>query len=145
VNALKDGKIDAFFWNGGLPTAAVTDLAATPNVKMHLVDHAEVVEPMNKKYGQLYVKGTIPAKTYPGQETPNQIATAWTLLVVSEKMPDQLAYNIVKTVFEHKPELVNVHKEAQNFELANQAKTASPVPYHPGAAKYYAEKGVNVR
>jgi TRAP transporter TAXI family solute receptor len=112
---------------------------------MHLVDHAEVVEPMNKKYGQLYVKGTIPAKTYPGQETPNQIATAWTLLVVSEKMPDQLAYNIVKTVFEHKPELVNVHKEAQNFELANQAKTASPVPYHPGAAKYYAEKGVNVR
>ena len=48
-------------------------------------------------------------------------------------------------LFEHKPELVTVHKEAQNFELASQSKSASPVPYHPGAAKYFAEKGVNVK
>ena len=51
VNALKDHKIDAFFWVGGLPTAAVTDLGATPGVKIKLIDHAEAVAKMNAKYG----------------------------------------------------------------------------------------------
>src|SRR5690242_1259424 len=54
VNAVKDGKIDAFFWVGGLPTAGVTDLAATPGVKIKLVDHADVVDKMNAKYGGIY-------------------------------------------------------------------------------------------
>ena len=53
VNAMKDGKIDAFFWVGGLPTAAVTDLANTPGTKIRMVDHAELVPAMNKKYGNL--------------------------------------------------------------------------------------------
>ncbi len=57
VNAIKDRKIDAFFWVGGVPTAAVTDLAATPGIKMKLIDHAEAVDAMNKKYGPLYVEG----------------------------------------------------------------------------------------
>ena len=56
VNAIKDRKIDAFFWVGGLPTAAVTDLANTPGVKIKMIDHADAVAAMNKKYGQLYVQ-----------------------------------------------------------------------------------------
>ncbi|MFX5510148.1 TAXI family TRAP transporter solute-binding subunit, partial [Acinetobacter baumannii] len=52
VNAIKDGKIDAFFWVGGIPTASVTDLAATPGVKLKLIDHADVVDKMNAKYGK---------------------------------------------------------------------------------------------
>ena len=71
VNALKDRRIDAFFWVGGLPTAAVTDLGATPNVKIAMIDHAEVVEKMNEKYGGIYSSGIIPAKTYPGQTKDN--------------------------------------------------------------------------
>ena len=55
VNAMKDGKIDAFFWVGGLPTAAVTDLANTPGTKIKMVDHANLVPAMNKKYGNLYI------------------------------------------------------------------------------------------
>ena len=58
VNAVKDGKIDAFFWVGGLPTAGVTDLANTPGTKLRLVDHADTVAAMNKKYGNLYVEDT---------------------------------------------------------------------------------------
>src|SRR5437762_7214060 len=77
VNAIKDRKIDAFFWVGGLPTAGVTDLAATPGVKMKLVDHSEVVAKMNAKYGTLYVTDVIPAKTYPGQDKENKISTVW--------------------------------------------------------------------
>src|ERR1700754_845379 len=57
VNAIKDRKIDAFFWVGGVPTAAVTDLAATPGVKIKLLDHSEVVDKMNAKYGKLYAAG----------------------------------------------------------------------------------------
>src|SRR5574338_31923 len=71
VNAIKDRKIDAFFWVGGLPTSAVTDLAATPGVKLKLVDHAEYVDKMNQKYGNLYSKGTIKKGSYPGQDKDN--------------------------------------------------------------------------
>ena len=63
VSAIKDRKIDAFFWVGGVPTAAVTDLAATPGTKIKLIDHAEAIAAMNAKHGPLYVKGVIPANS----------------------------------------------------------------------------------
>jgi len=143
VNAIKDRKIDAFFWVGGVPTAAVTDLAATPGVKIKLIDHDEVVDAMNKKYGPLYVKGVIPAGSYPGQDKPNGEVDVWNILVASDKMSDQMAYTIVKTLFDKKPELVAVHKEAQNIELKSQA-SGSPIPFHPGAKKYFEEQGIKV-
>src|SRR5215831_8487855 len=141
VNAIKDRKIDAFFWSGGVPTAAVTDLAATPGIKIKLIDNAEVVDAMNKKYGPLYVKGTIPAGSYSGQDKPNEEIDVWNILVTNDKMSDQMAYSIVKTLIEKKPELVAVHKEAEKIDLANQS-TGSPIPFHPGAKKYLEERGV---
>ncbi|MBZ0141736.1 MAG: TAXI family TRAP transporter solute-binding subunit, partial [Pseudorhodoplanes sp.] len=83
TNALKDRKIDAYFWVGGLPTAAVTDLGATPGVKLKLVDSADLTEKMNAKYGSLYSKGVIPAKTYPGQDADNKIAVVQNILVAN--------------------------------------------------------------
>lgn len=145
VNALKDKKIDAFFWVGGLPTAAVTDLAATPGVKIKMIDHAETVGPMNKKYGNLYVEDTIPRATYSGMTADNKQATVMNILVSHANMSDQTAYNIVKTIFEKQPELVAVHKEAENIKFDNQKAAASPVPFHPGALKYFKEKGVKMQ
>lgn len=142
VNAIKDRKIDAFFWVGGIPTAAVTDLAATPGVTMKLVDHADAVEKMNDKHGKLYSAGTIPAGSYPGYAKENRIAEVWNILVTNDKMSDQAAYDIVKTLIEHKPELVAVHKEAESFAMENQMPDKSPVPFHPGALRYFQEKGV---
>jgi TRAP transporter TAXI family solute receptor len=144
VNAMKDNKIDAFFWVGGLPTAAVTDLANTPGTKLKMIDHAEVVPKMNQKYGQLYVEDTIPKATYKGMDTDNKQATVMNLLVAHADMDDKTAYNIVKAVFDHKSDLIAVHKEAQNFKLENQKASATPIPYHPGAAKYFAERGVKL-
>ena len=141
VNAIKDRKIDAFFWDGGVPTAAVTDLATTPGIKIRLIDHGEAVDAMNKKYGPLYTKDTIAASAYPGMDKPSETAVVWNILVTNDKMSDQMAYDIVKTVWEKKPELVAVHKEAANIELKNQ-KSGTPVPYHPGAKKYLEEQGV---
>ena len=143
VNAIKDRKIDAFFWSGGVPTAAVTDLAATPGIKMKLIDHDELVDAMNKHYGPLYVKAVIPAGAYPGQDKANAEIDVWNILIASDKMSDQMAYNIVKTLFEKKPELVAVHAEAKNIDLKNQAQ-GSPIPFHPGAKKYLAEQGIKV-
>ena len=141
VNAIKDRKIDAFFWVGGVPTAALTDLAATPGIKMKMLDHAEAVEAMNKKYGPLYTKGTIAANAYQGMDKAVDNIDVWNILVTNDKMSDQMAYNIVKTLIEKKPELVAVHKEAENIDLKSQ-NTGSPIPFHPGAKKYFEERGV---
>jgi len=144
AEAIKDKKLDAFFWVGGLPTSAVTDLGATPGMKLKLVDHNDALDAMVKKYGPLYVKDTIPAKTYPGQETTAQIVTVWNVLVADAKMSDQLAYDIVKTIFDRREDLIRVHAEARNFELKNQTAGAAVIPYHPGAKKYFAEKGITL-
>jgi TRAP transporter TAXI family solute receptor len=144
VNAIKDRKIDAFFWVGGLPTAAVTDLGATPGLKIKLIDHSDVVDKMNAKYGKLYVTDVIPAKTYPGQDADNNISTVWNILVTNDKMTDDIAYAIVKIIFDKKADLVAVHKEAENVDYKYQIKESSPVPWHPGALKYFAEKGVKM-
>jgi TRAP transporter TAXI family solute receptor len=144
ANALKDGKIDAFFWVGGLPTAAVTDVGATPNVKIVMIDTADVVAKMNAKYGNLYSQGVIPAKTYPGQATDNPIAVVQNILVANANMPDDVAYGIVKTLMDKKPELVAVHREAENFNVKSQSMDNTPIPFHPGAAKYFKEQGAKL-
>ena len=144
VNAIKDGKIDAFFWVGGLPTAAVTDLGATPGVKIKMIDHADLYEKMNQKYGNLYAPDTIKAGTYPGQDKDNKITTVWNIMVVNAKMPDQLAYDIIKTTFDKKADWVAVHREANELKLENQSVAKSGVPFHPGAIKYLTEQGVKI-
>jgi TRAP transporter TAXI family solute receptor len=144
VNAMKDGKIDVFFWVGGLPTAGVTDLANTPGTKIKLIDHAEFVAAMNKKYGNLYVEDVIPKSMYHGMNTDNKQATVMNILVAHASMDDKTAYNIVKTIFEKRDDLIAVHKEAENFKLENQKTRATPIPFHPGALKYFAEKGVKL-
>jgi uncharacterized protein len=145
VNALKDRKIDAFFWVGGLPTAAVTDLANTPGIKIKLIDHAEAVAAMNKKYGPLYIEDVIPKATYRGMDADNRQATVWNILVSHENLNNQTAYNIVKTIFDKREDMIAVHKEAENFKLENQKAAASPIPFHPGAVKFFAERGVRIR
>jgi uncharacterized protein len=142
VNAVKDRKIDAFFWVGGIPTAAVTDLAATPGMKMKLIDHGDTAEKMNAKYGKLYTASTIKSGSYPGQDKDNAITEVWNLIVTGGKMSNEDAYAIVKTLVEKKDDIVAVHKEALSFSIDNQVQDRSPIPFHPGALKYFKEKGI---
>lgn len=144
VGAMKDNKIVAFFWVGGLPTAAVTDLAATPNVTIKLIDHADLVEKMNGKYGNLYAKATIGKSVYPGMAADNAATSVWNVLVANESMSEQMAYDITKTVFEKQADLVAVHKEAANIKLENQSIANAGIPFHPGSLKYFSEKGIKV-
>jgi len=142
VNAIKDRKIDAFFWVGGVPTAAVTDLAATPGLKIKMIDHADLADKMNAKYGKLYSASNISKSIYPGMDKDNANTEVWNIIVTNDKMKDEDAYNIVKTLVEKKADIVAVHKEAESFNLDNQIQERSPVPFHPGALKYFKEKGI---
>jgi uncharacterized protein len=144
AGALKDGKIDAYFWDGGLPTASVTDLGATPGVKLKLISHGDAVAKMREKYGPLYFKGVIPPKTYPGQDKEVTIALVSNLLICNKDMKDTVAYDIVKTLFDHKPELVAVHRMAEELSLEPQ-KEGSSLPFHPGAVKYFKERGLSLK
>ena len=143
AGALKDGKIDAYFWDGGVPTSSVLDLAASPGVKMVLVSHDELIGKMIEKYGPVYYKGIIPKKLYTGIEYDTNVAVVGNLLLVSADMDEKLAYDAAKTIFEHLPELAAIHKEALNIKLSEQASNKA-VPFHKGAAKYFKEKGITV-
>ena len=144
VNALKDRKIEAFFWVGGLPTAAVTDLAATPNTQIKILDYAQFTPKMNAKYGPLYAEATIPAATYKGMPKDASNITVWNIVAVNASMTDDFAYELTKTLFENRPDLANVHKEALNIKDENQSTKKAGVPFHPGALKYFKEKGIKV-
>jgi TRAP transporter TAXI family solute receptor len=144
VNALKDKKIEAFFWVGGLPTAGVTDLAATPNTKIKILDIAQYTKKMNDKYGPLYAEATIPAATYKGMDKDAKNNTVWNIMAVNASMPDDLAYKLTKTMLEKRQDLALVHKEALNIKPEWQTTSRAGIPWHPGALKYFAEKGMKV-
>jgi TRAP transporter TAXI family solute receptor len=141
ADALKDGKIDAFFWNGGLPTAAVVELVSTPGIEPVFISTEEMLPRLQQRYGEsLYYRALIPKDTYSMDADVPVVAVA-NLLVVSEAMPEQLAYDITRLLFEKQDELAAIHPQARDLSLST-ALTGSPVPFHPGAIRYYRERGV---
>ena len=141
VNALKDRKIDAFIHNAAVPIPAVTDLGATPNIRIRMIDHGDAVTAMNKKYGPLYSAGKLPAKTYPGSARDATTVDVWAILVTDDGMSEKIAYELVKTLFDKKTDLVMVAKDAAYMTYENQFSGNTPIPFHPGALKFFAEKG----
>ena len=137
VNALKDKKIDAFFWVGGLPTAAVTDLASTPNTKIKILDIAHLTAKMNAKYGPLYAEATIPAATYKGMDGDAKNNTVWNIMAVNASMDENLAYELTRIMLEKRADLALVHKEALNIKLewqtSNRAGCYWSIWPNPGA------------
>jgi TRAP transporter TAXI family solute receptor len=142
TDALKDGKVDAFFWSGGLPTAAITDLAHTSGITIRILSNDDIVDYLRDKYGNgLYVKGLLPKATYPGLIGDVGVITTTNLLVVHADMDEKLAYEITKAMFDRRAELVAIHPEAANLSLESAVKE-SPAPFHPGAIRYYKEQHV---
>jgi TRAP transporter TAXI family solute receptor len=141
ADALKDGKIAAFFWSGGLPTPAIQDLSHTSGIRMALVPCADLVPRLQQDYGDVYFTLDLPAGAYPGVTAVIRVVGVANVLVVNRSMPDDLAYNITRTLFEKQPELAAIHPEARNLSIAT-AVTGSPAPFHPGASRYYRERGI---
>ena len=98
---------------------------------------------MIAKYGPVYFKGKIPKNIYPGITADTPVAAVGNALICQEKMDPNLAYNLLKILFTHKAELVAVHKEAEHLTIED-AVDGSPIPFHPGAVKFFKEKGAKI-
>jgi uncharacterized protein len=141
-DALKDGKLEAFFFSSGVPSPAVLEVAMTLGAGMRLVPSDDLLPSLQQRYGaEQFPLSTIPARSYPGQESDVPTVGAATLLVVDEKMSDTLAYEITRAVLDHPAELGAIHPVAKTITPA-RAAAGSPVPFHPGAVRYYRERGV---
>jgi uncharacterized protein len=136
--ALKDGKIDAFFWSGGMPTPQVLDLASSTRVRF--IDHADAIQRMADKYGPFYFPIKIPAGTYQN-DSEITVAGVANLLVVPATFDGELVKAILATMFDSQAELTVIHAEAKNLKLES-AVEGSPLDFHPAAIEFYRGKGV---
>ena len=141
VDALKDDKIDAFFWSGGIPTGAVLDLASTPGRTVKLVTNTDTLPFLHDEYGEsVYHSVTIPSVTYPGMSGAVDVIGVANVLGAHEEMSEDLAYRITQALFDHKAELAAIHPEAEKLTVES-AVIGSTVPFHEGAIRYYREQG----
>ena len=137
ANALRDGKIDAFFFSGGLPVPAVLDLATGTKIKM--LDLADSISKMSAKYGNFYFPIKIPKSTY-NTAADVTVSGVANLLVVPSSFDPALAQAILATMFDNKADLVKVHNAANDLSLET-AVLGSPIDYHQGAIDFYKSKG----
>jgi TRAP transporter TAXI family solute receptor len=141
VQALKDGIVDAVFFNFAYPGAAVLDLAATRDIVLVPIESL-MADKIVKKY-PYYVNITIPAKTYPKVDYDVLCLGDSNVLIANKQMEDDVAYKIVKAIFENvdkgKWALINIHPIAGQLTPANAVN--SPIELHPGAVKYFREVG----
>ena len=138
ANALRDGKIDAFFFSGGLPVPAVLDLSTGTKIK--LLDLADSISKMSAKYGNFYFPIKIPKTTY-NTAADVTVSGVANLLVVPTNFDPALAQAILATMFDNKADLVKVHSAANDLSL-DSAVLGSPIDYHQGAIDFYKSKGV---
>jgi TRAP transporter TAXI family solute receptor len=141
AGALKDGKVDAFFWSGGLPTPAIQDLVATPGMAVTFIPHGALVPALQATHGAtLYREVTIPADAYRGLSAAVPVVGVENVLVASGRLEADLVAQITEALFVAKADLVAAHPEARHLLRAIGPDTA-PVPYHVGAMRYYQSKG----
>ena len=136
VELIKNRQIDATVQSAGLGVASIKDLANSVEVVI-----VEIPESLIEKLGAPYVSATIPANTYKGVVQDTKTAGIVNFLITSQNVSDQTAYDMTKNLFENLPALVATHSAAKNINI-NKALTGMPVPLHPGAEKYYKEKGI---
>jgi hypothetical protein len=136
VDLIKNRQLDATLQSAGLGVAAIRDLAASLEINV-----VEVPAALVDKIGAPYVKAVIPANTYTGQTQDVQAAAVVNYLVTRSNLSDELAYQMVKGVFESRDELVAAHQAGRDIKLET-ALDGMPVPLHPGAQRYFREKGI---
>lgn len=141
VEALEDGEIEAFFWSGGLPTQAVTELAERTPIR--LVDLSEWTGPLAEQGKGLYEDVPVPVDTYPGVPGIRTIGVS-SLLVVRAELPDETVESLTADLFSSRAHLVQVHPVVRQLN-ERAAISTQPVQLHPGALDYYHQAKVGHR
>ncbi|MFC5442231.1 TAXI family TRAP transporter solute-binding subunit [Rhizobium halophytocola] len=136
VELIKNRQLDATLQSAGLGVASIKDLATSLDIQV-----VSVPEDVVTKLGAPYIAATIPAGTYKGQDQDVPTVAVVNFLVTSTNVSDDLAYQMTKQLFENLPEMEAAHKAAAQIKLENALK-GMPVPLHPGAERYYKEKGL---
>jgi len=141
ADALKDGKIDAAFIVAGAPTPAITELCTTNSAYLVPID-GEVADKLMADC-PFYTTYQIPAGTYQGQEADVTTVTVKATLIVSADASEDDVYNITKAIFDNIEAITAENAKGAELNIEN-ATSGMTVPFHAGAAKYFAEKGVEV-
>ena len=136
VELMKNRQLDATLQSAGLGVAAIRDLASSVDITI-----VEIPAALVDKIGPPYVKAVIPAKTYTGQDADVAVAAVGNYLVTRADFPEASVYAATKAMFDSLPDLVASHQAAKEISLAH-ALDGMPVPLHPGAEKFYREKGL---
>jgi TRAP transporter TAXI family solute receptor len=144
TNAIKDGKLDAYFFVSGVPTSAITDLGATPGVQIVLIDHDEFIPRIVEKHGPVYFAEVIPPNTYPGQTTPNRQMSVGNIVAVRDDMPAALVTQILQIMWGNREDWARVHSAARDFKLEGQKSAAAGIPWHPAAEAFWKGQGANL-
>lgn len=140
VIAFRDGQIDAALVNTAAPSPWILDLQTSHDLRYIALSDEEVQAVLDQY--PYFVADQIPAGTYRGQDEPVPTFSAWIMLVTRADMPEDFIYNVTKTVMENREHLMAIHSAAQNITVDNVSKVS--IPFHPGAARYYREQGVEV-
>lgn len=139
ASAFKDREIDAMWYVSGIPTSGILDVASARAIRIVPID-GELRESVMKAY-PYHAPGVIPAGTYPEQDNDVLTLASPAYLVATSELPDDIAYAILDAIFSHLDVLQNAHSQGKDVTLEG-ALVGSPIPLHPGAERYYKEKGI---
>jgi TRAP transporter TAXI family solute receptor len=137
IELMQNRRVDATSMTSGLGVASVRQISSSIPIRF-IPMSPEFVKSMNNTS---YVSSKLPANSYKGQTDPMDTFTVWAIVFTHSRLSDEAAYNIVKAIYEH-PDIMAAAHEANKDVSLNNALTGIPCPLHPGAEKYYREKGV---
>ncbi|MFZ5943728.1 MAG: TAXI family TRAP transporter solute-binding subunit [Bacillota bacterium] len=140
LDLMRNKQIDGFMMMAGIPTAAVSEALSTADGMIASIDE-DIIAGLKAKY-PWYIRAVIPAGTYDGQDKEVVTTAIQIMLVCDESVPDDVAYDLVKVMWENLDTIKATNKVVKNMDINNAVKDTAGIPLHPGAEKYYKEKGV---
>lgn len=142
ADALKLGQVDAAFVVAGVPASAVLQLATTTPIRLLEVPD-EVLNTLRVQGYMFFVRAVIPKDAYPGLDRDVNTVAVKAIIAVRSDVPDDVVYTVLKIMFDHLDELRQAHARAQDISL-DKALDGMSIPLHPGAVKFYREKGISI-
>ncbi len=139
ADQLKNKQIDAAFVTAGLPTAAITEVAQTTDIVIVPITSAKITE-LEKQYS-FYTEVTVPGGTYKGQDADVKTTAVMAMLIVKADLSEDFVYELTKAMFENRQTIIDTHSRGNDITLETALK-GMPIDVHPGAQKYFDEKGI---
>ncbi len=139
ADQLKNKQIDAAFVTAGLPTSAITEVAQTTDIVIVPITSAKIAE-LGQQYS-FYTEVTVPGGTYKGQDADVTTTAVMAMLIVQDELSEDFVYELTKAMFENRQTIIDTHSRGNDITLETALK-GMPIDVHPGAQKYYTEKGI---